>query len=80
MGHHLISCGSYHDQLHRTTFYEPPHDIWHCQAGPWLVSLARPQRPVDPIQATMTDWLGLRSACEAEGQGCRYRDQLLTLC
>jgi hypothetical protein len=26
------------DELINTTFYEPPHDIRHCQAGPWLVS------------------------------------------
>jgi len=24
MGHLLISCGSCHDELRRTTFYEPP--------------------------------------------------------
>jgi hypothetical protein len=34
MGHLLISCGSCHDELISTTFYEPPHDIRHCQAGP----------------------------------------------
>jgi hypothetical protein len=38
MGDLLISCGSCHDELRRTTFYEPPHDIRHRQAGPWLVS------------------------------------------
>ena len=38
MGYLLISCGSCHDELRRTTFYEPPHDIKHRQAGPWLVS------------------------------------------
>ena len=38
MGHLLISCGSCHDELRSTTFYEPPHDIRHRQAGPWLVS------------------------------------------
>jgi hypothetical protein len=34
MGHLLISCGSCHDELWSTTFYEPPHDIRHRQAGP----------------------------------------------
>ena len=38
MGHLLISCGSCHDELRHTTFYEPPHDIRHRQAGPWLMS------------------------------------------
>ncbi len=27
MGHLLISCGSCHDELRSTTFYEPPRDI-----------------------------------------------------
>ena len=34
MGHLLISCGSCHDELRGTTFYEPPYDITHSQAGP----------------------------------------------
>jgi hypothetical protein len=34
----LISCGSCYDELRIMTFYEPPHDIRHRQAGPWLVS------------------------------------------
>lgn len=38
IGHLLICCGSWDDELRRTTFYEPPHDIRHRQAGPWLVS------------------------------------------
>jgi hypothetical protein len=29
MSHLLISCGSCHDELRTTTFYEPPHDITH---------------------------------------------------
>jgi hypothetical protein len=33
MGHLMISCGSYHDELRTTTFYELPHDIAHRQAG-----------------------------------------------
>jgi hypothetical protein len=33
-GHLLISCASCHDELRRTKFYEPPHDIMHHQAGP----------------------------------------------
>lgn len=33
MGHLLISCGSCHDELRTTTFYEPPHDIRHSKAG-----------------------------------------------
>jgi hypothetical protein len=39
MGHLLISCGSCHDERRSATFYEPPHDIRHRQAGPWLVVL-----------------------------------------
>ena len=39
MGHLLISCGSCHDELWSTTFYEPPHDIRHRQADPWPVLL-----------------------------------------
>jgi hypothetical protein len=35
MGHLWISCGSCHDLQRSTTFYEPPHDIRHRQAGPW---------------------------------------------
>jgi hypothetical protein len=31
--------GSGHEQLRSTTLREPPHDITHRQAGPWLVSL-----------------------------------------
>jgi hypothetical protein len=27
MGHLLISCGSCHNQVRSTTFYEPLHDI-----------------------------------------------------
>ena len=38
MGHLLISCGSCHDELWSTTFYEPPHDITHRQAGPFPAS------------------------------------------
>ena len=34
MGHLLISCGSSHNELLSTTFYELPHDITHHQAGP----------------------------------------------
>ena len=45
MGHLLISCGSCHDELRSTTFYEPPHDIRHRQAGPWRVVLG-PWRPL----------------------------------
>jgi hypothetical protein len=41
MSHVLISCGSCHDELRRTTFYEPPHDIRYHQAGLRLVSKAR---------------------------------------
>jgi hypothetical protein len=33
MGHLLIPCGSCHDELRITTFYEPPHDITHHRAG-----------------------------------------------
>jgi hypothetical protein len=29
MGHQPISYGSCHDDLRRTTFYKPPHDIRH---------------------------------------------------
>jgi hypothetical protein len=39
MGHLLISCGSFHDELRSTKFYVPPHDIRHRQAGPWRVAL-----------------------------------------
>ena len=38
MGHLLTSCGSCHNEPRCTTFYEPPHDIRHRQAGPGLVS------------------------------------------
>jgi hypothetical protein len=44
MGHLLISCGSRHDELQSTTFYEPPHDIKHRRSGAgglWLVAAAR---------------------------------------
>ena len=34
MGHLLISCGSCHDNLRSTMFYESPHDLTDCQAGP----------------------------------------------
>jgi hypothetical protein len=34
MGHLWSFCGSCHDELRSTTFYEPPHDITHRQAGP----------------------------------------------
>ncbi len=27
-------CRGCHDELRSTTFYEPPHDITHHQAGP----------------------------------------------
>jgi hypothetical protein len=42
MGHLLISCGSYHNELRSTTFYEPPHNIRHRQAR----SVAGVCRPV----------------------------------
>jgi hypothetical protein len=35
MRHLLIPCESCHDEPRRTTFYEPPHDIKHRQAGSW---------------------------------------------
>jgi hypothetical protein len=28
-----VSCEACHEQLRDTTFYEPPHDIRHPQAG-----------------------------------------------
>ena len=33
MGHVWVTCRACHDQLRQTTFYEPPHDIRHPQAG-----------------------------------------------
>jgi len=33
MGHVWVSCEACHEQLRDTTFYEPPHDIRHPQAG-----------------------------------------------
>ena len=33
MGHLMISCGSCHDELRTTTYYEPPHDITYRRAG-----------------------------------------------
>ena len=27
MGHLRMTCGRCHDQLRKTTFYEPPHDV-----------------------------------------------------
>ena len=33
MGHVWVTCRTCHDQLRQTTFYEPPHDIRHHQAG-----------------------------------------------
>ena len=48
MGHLLISCGSCHDELRSTTFYEPPHDIKHRQAGPWQVVLMSATDSVHP--------------------------------
>jgi hypothetical protein len=38
MGHLLISCGSCYGHLQSGTFRDPPHDIMHSRAGPWLVS------------------------------------------
>jgi hypothetical protein len=35
MGHLRVICKTCDDQFWRTTFYEPPHDIKHHQAGPW---------------------------------------------
>jgi len=29
-----VSCETCHEQFWDTTFYEPPHDIRHPQAGP----------------------------------------------
>ena len=46
MGHVLISCGSCHDELRSTTFYEPPHDIRHRQIGPRGVVLGHGWRPL----------------------------------
>ena len=33
LGHVWVTCRACHDQLRQTTFYEPPHDIRHHQAG-----------------------------------------------
>jgi hypothetical protein len=33
LGHVRVTCRVCHDQLRETTFYEPPHDIRHPQAG-----------------------------------------------
>jgi len=33
MGHVRVTCRACHEQLRQTTFYEPPHDIRHRQAG-----------------------------------------------
>jgi hypothetical protein len=34
MGHLMVWCGSCHDELMSTTFYEPPHDIRYRQIVP----------------------------------------------
>ncbi len=36
MGHFLIFCDSCHDELRRTTFYEPPHE--HQASPGWSVA------------------------------------------
>jgi hypothetical protein len=48
MGHPLISCGSCHNQVRSTTFYEPLHDIMRRQAGPWLAVLTFAALPLRP--------------------------------
>jgi len=49
MGHLPIFCASCHDKLRSTTFYEPPHDIRHRQAGRWLVSWAVATTTAPPL-------------------------------
>jgi hypothetical protein len=48
MGDLLISSGSCHDELQTTTFYAPPHEITHRQAGPWQVVLVPAALPLGP--------------------------------
>jgi hypothetical protein len=55
MGHLVISCGSRHDELRSTTFYEPPHDIRHRHAGPGRVVLG--PWPPRVIVASLSDKL-----------------------
>ena len=44
----ISTCGSSHGELRSTTFYEPPHDITQCQAGPWQVVLMSAMNSVYP--------------------------------
>jgi hypothetical protein len=34
MGHLWVSCNACHEQLWRTMFYQPPHDVRHHRPGP----------------------------------------------
>jgi hypothetical protein len=38
MGHVRVSCRTCHDQLRRTVFYEPPHDVGHGPLTGWTSS------------------------------------------
>jgi hypothetical protein len=42
MGHVRVTCNTCHDELRRTVFFEPPHDIGHRPLTGWTSSTGRP--------------------------------------
>lgn len=42
MGHVRVTCNRCHDELWRTVFFEPPHDLGHRSLTGWTSSPLRP--------------------------------------
>ena len=53
MGHVRVTCNACHDQLRRTVFFEPPHDLGHRPLTGWT---SGPIGPVlEPYRAQSTE-------------------------